>query len=155
VHRSTSERAVSEDTAHNPSNTASILDRLGDVWGNEVVDLTSAGLRLVLWADGAIRINVFANELAGDPWPCPIGSPARSRAVHSAKARFVGEHDAQAAATSGGSPPSSPHGGWKGLFLKLDLGRTGIGRVKRRCNVDGASKSSKNVDQRSSLRAFL
>ena len=72
----------------------------------------------VLRADGAIQIDVFANELAGDLWPCPIGSPARSRAVHSAKACFIGEHDAQAAATSGGSPPGLLHSIWKAVFLK-------------------------------------
>src|SRR5258705_12600153 len=72
----------------------------------------------VLWADGAIQIDVFANELTGDLRPRPIGSPARSRAVHPAKARFVGEHDAQAATTSGGSPPGLPHSIWKAAFLK-------------------------------------
>src|SRR5258707_6478531 len=72
----------------------------------------------VLRADGAIQIDVFANELAGDLWPCPIGSPARSRAVHPPKASFIGEHDAQAAATSGGNPPGLPHSIWKAVFLK-------------------------------------
>ena len=62
-----------------------------------------------LRADGAIQVDVFANELAGDLRPRSIGSPARSRAVHPAETRFIGEHDAQAAATSGGSPPGSPH----------------------------------------------
>src|SRR5262252_5046716 len=57
----------------------------------------------ILRADSAIQVDVFANELAGDLRPRSIGSPARSRAVHPTEARFIGEHDAQAAATSGGS----------------------------------------------------
>ena len=50
----------------------------------------------VLWGDGAMEVDVFANKLGGDLWPCPIGSPARSRAVDPPEARFIGEHDAQA-----------------------------------------------------------
>jgi hypothetical protein len=72
----------------------------------------------ILRADGAIQIDVFANELAGDLRPRPIGSPARSRAVHAAKARFVGEHDAQAATPSGSNPPGLLHSIWKAVFLK-------------------------------------
>jgi len=72
----------------------------------------------ILGTDGAIEIHVFANELGGDLRPGASGSPARSRAVHPAKARFVGEHDAQAATTSGGKPPGSPHSIWKAVFLK-------------------------------------
>jgi hypothetical protein len=41
-----------------------------------------------------VLASYLANELAGDLRPRSIGSPARSRAVHAAKARFVGEHDA-------------------------------------------------------------
>jgi hypothetical protein len=89
------------------------LEALGIGGRHDQIDAGS-----VLWADGAIQIDVFADELAGDLWPCPSGSPARSRAVHSAEARFISEHDAQAAATSGGSPPSLPHGSWKAVFLK-------------------------------------
>src|SRR5258707_15794264 len=48
----------------------------------------------ILRADSAIQVDVFANELAGDLRPCSIGSPARSRAVHPAEARFIGAHDA-------------------------------------------------------------
>src|SRR5215813_6637346 len=43
----------------------------------------------VLRADGAIEVDVFADELGGDLRPRPNGSPARSRAVHPPKARFV------------------------------------------------------------------
>src|SRR5882724_6072041 len=56
----------------------------------------------------AIQIDIFTNELAGDLWPDTNGCPARSRAVHPAEARFVGEHDAQAATTPGGSQPGFP-----------------------------------------------
>src|SRR5215467_2571780 len=72
----------------------------------------------ILRADSAIQVDVFANELAGDLRPRSIGSPARSRAVHAAKARFVGEHDAQAATASGRDPPGLPHSIWKAVFLK-------------------------------------
>src|SRR5208282_2652870 len=72
----------------------------------------------VLWADCAIQIDVFTNELAGDLRPDADGCPARSRAVHPTEPRFIGEHDAQAAATPSGSPPSFPHGSWKAVFLK-------------------------------------
>ena len=72
----------------------------------------------VLRADGAIEVDVFADELGGDLRPRPNGSPARSRAVHPPKARFVGKHDTQAAATSGGNPPGPLHSIWKAVFLK-------------------------------------
>jgi hypothetical protein len=62
----------------------------------------------VLRADRAIQIDVFTNELAGDLWADADGCPARSRAVHPTEARFVGEHDAQATATPGGSPSGFP-----------------------------------------------
>ena len=70
----------------------------------------------VLRADSAIQIDVFTNELAGDLRPDADGCPARSRAVHPAEPRFIGEHDAQATATPGGSPPSFPHGIGKIFF---------------------------------------
>ena len=73
----------------------------------------------ILRADGAIQVDEFANELAGDLRPRSIGSPARSRAVHAAKARFVGEHDAQAATASGRNPPGFPDSVWKAVFLKV------------------------------------
>src|SRR5262249_58758666 len=92
------------------------LEALGIGRRHDQIDASS-----VLWTDGAIQIDVFANELAGDLWPCPIGSPAWSRAVHPPEARLVGEHDAQAAATSGGNSPGSPHGGWEALFFKASL----------------------------------
>ena len=72
----------------------------------------------ILRADSTIQVDVFANELAGDLRPRSIGSPARSRAVHAAKARFVGEHDAQAATASGRNPPGLPDSVWKAVFLK-------------------------------------
>jgi hypothetical protein len=72
----------------------------------------------VLRADCAIQIDVFTNELAGDLRPDADGCPARSRAVHPTEPRFIGEHDAQATATSGGSPPSFPHSIGKIVFLK-------------------------------------
>jgi hypothetical protein len=50
-------------------------------------------------------------------WEATSGR-ARSRAVHPAEARFVGEHDAQAATTLGGSPPGFPHSIGKIVFLK-------------------------------------
>src|SRR6266436_809574 len=72
----------------------------------------------VLRADGAIEVDVFANELGGNPRPDADGSPARSWAVHPPKACFIGEHDAQATTPSGGSPTSLPHSIWKIFFLK-------------------------------------
>jgi hypothetical protein len=68
----------------------------------------------ILGADSAIQVGVFANELGSDLRPRSIGSPARSRAVHAAKARFVGEH----ATTSGRNSPGLPHSIWKAVFLK-------------------------------------
>src|SRR5215469_11901006 len=59
----------------------------------------------ILRADGAIQVDLFANELAGDLRPRSIRSPARSRAVHPIEARFIGEHDAKAVATTGSRPP--------------------------------------------------
>ena len=70
----------------------------------------------VLRADCAIQIYVFTNELGGNLWPDAGGCPARPRAVHPAEARFVGEHDAQAATTPGGNPPGVPHGIGKPFF---------------------------------------
>ena len=70
----------------------------------------------VLRADCAIQIDVFTNELRGDLRPDADGSPARSWAVHPAEPRFVGEHDAQAATTPGGSPPGFPHSIGKIVF---------------------------------------
>ena len=72
----------------------------------------------VLRADRAIQIDVFTNELAGDLRPDADGCPARSRAVHPTKPRFIGEHDAQATSTPGGSPPSFPHSIGEIVFLK-------------------------------------
>src|ERR1700757_4843958 len=72
----------------------------------------------ILRADGAIQVDVFANELAGDLRPRSIGSPAPSRAVHAPKGRFGGEHDAQAATASGRTPPGLPDSVWKAVFLK-------------------------------------
>ena len=72
----------------------------------------------VLRADCAIQIDVFTNELGGDLRPDADGSPARSRAVHPAEARFIGEHDLQATTPPGGSPPGFPHSIWKIVFLK-------------------------------------
>jgi hypothetical protein len=71
----------------------------------------------ILGADCAIEVDIFTNELGGDLRSRSVGRPARSRAVHPPKARFIGEHDAQAATTSGGSPPGLPHGIWKAFFL--------------------------------------
>jgi hypothetical protein len=70
----------------------------------------------VLWADSAIQIDVFTNELGGNLRPDADWSPARSRAVHPAETRFVGEHDAQAATPPGGSPPGFSHSIWKLFF---------------------------------------
>ena len=72
----------------------------------------------ILWADSAIQIDKLANELAGYLRPCSVRGPAWSRTVHPPKARFIGEHDTQAAAASGGNPPGLPHGSWKAVFLK-------------------------------------
>ena len=72
----------------------------------------------VLRANCAIQIDVFTDELGGDLWPYANGCPARSRAVHPAEARFVGEHDAQAATTSGGSQPGFSDSIGKPFFLK-------------------------------------
>ena len=72
----------------------------------------------VLRANCAIQIDVFTNELGGDLWPYANGCPARSWAVHSAEARFVGEHDAQAATTPGGNQPGFPDSIGKPFFLK-------------------------------------
>jgi hypothetical protein len=61
------------------------------------------------------------NLLARHGWrklmPRPF-HPKRSRAVHPTEPRFIGEHDAQATATFGGSPPSFPHSIGKIVFLK-------------------------------------
>ena len=70
----------------------------------------------VLWADCAVQIDVFTNQLGGNLRPDADGSPARSRAVHPTETSFVGEHDAQAATPSGGRPPGSPHSIWKRFF---------------------------------------
>ena len=72
----------------------------------------------VLRANRAIQIDIFTDELGGDLWPYPNGCPARSWTVHAAEARFVGEHDAQAATTSGGSQPGFSDSIGKPFFLK-------------------------------------
>src|SRR5580658_2280749 len=102
----------------------------------------------ILRADGAIQIDVFANELAGDLRPRPIGSPAQSRAVHAAKARFVGEHDAQAATPSGSNPPGLLHSIWKAVFFKSFLSRdVALGMKWTRHQLAPAVPSQKIVDR--------
>ena len=94
-----------------------------------------------------MQINIFANELACDLGPCPIGTPARSRAVHSAKARFVGEHDAQAAATSGGSWPELASRQLESRVFKSVLSRrVALGMKRTRHQFTPAMPVQKIVD---------
>lgn len=48
----------------------------------------------------------------------PVGGPTRLWPVDADETHFIGEHDPQAAAASGGRAPGFPHRIWKGAFLK-------------------------------------
>jgi hypothetical protein len=62
----------------------------------------------IVGRDRAIQIDVFADELGGDPGPCADRRPARTDAIHAAKTRFINEHDAQAPpAPAGGLRPNA------------------------------------------------
>src|SRR5258708_40052643 len=88
------------------------------IWKHSVSGAGMIRYTQVPRADCAIQIDVFTNELGGDLRPDADGSPARSRAVHPAEARFIGKHDSQPTTTPGGSPPGFPHSIWKIVFLK-------------------------------------
>src|SRR5258707_504567 len=62
----------------------------------------------VLRRDGAIQIDVFANELAGHLRPDAAWRPARPWPVDAAETRFIGEHDAQPTPAPCGRPPRPP-----------------------------------------------
>src|SRR5262249_23063031 len=78
-------------------------DGLGNVLARQVE--ASA----VLGRDGAVQIDVFANEWGGDTGPCADRRPARANAIHAPEARFISEHDAQPPPAPGRSPPSFLH----------------------------------------------
>src|SRR3954464_14333883 len=65
--------------------------------------------RSVLRADCTIQINIFTNKLGGNLRPDADRSPAPTRPGHPPEARLVREHDAQAPAAPGGSPPGFPY----------------------------------------------
>ena len=56
----------------------------------------------ILWRDRTVQIDVFADELGGHFGPRADRRPARPQPVHAAKARFIGEHDAQVSSAPGG-----------------------------------------------------
>ena len=71
----------------------------------------------ILWRDRTVQIDVFADELGGHFGPRADRRPARPQPVHAAKARFIGEHDAQVPSAPGGSPAGFLHSIRKAVFL--------------------------------------
>ena len=72
----------------------------------------------VLGGDGAVQIDVFADQLGGHFRSGPDRHPARSGPIDATKSRFVGEHDAQTATPPGGGAAGFVHSMRKAVFLK-------------------------------------
>ena len=87
----------------------------------------------ILWRDRTVQIDVFADELGGHFGPRADRRPARPQPVHAAKARFIGEHDAQVSSAPGGSPagfPSTASG--KPFFACILRGEVALGMKRTR-----------------------